>query len=128
MKDITQKPNFVIIKLHYSPKELTLRRKFGNLPIKYCRLNVDSESELYLFEKAIKQFSFNCILEDDETAQQERKKLKTGQEGSTSTTTALSTSTITTALPTSTDKNDNDETPDVLDLDTDYNLESQVFH
>lgn len=42
------------------------------MPVKYCRLNIDNEQELVLFEKAVRTFTFN-VEDDDEP---EKKKMK----------------------------------------------------
>lgn len=44
--------------------------------MKYCRLNIENDQELALFEKALKIFSFNYALEDD--GEPEKKRLKNG--------------------------------------------------
>lgn len=72
VEEISQKTNLIIVKLSYSLKESTLRRKFGNLPLKYCRLNIDNEQELKLFEKAVRTYTFNCVDEEEP----ERKRIR----------------------------------------------------
>lgn len=52
--------------LSYSPKDVTLRKKFGNLPIKYIRMQKEKETELALFEKVLKSYSFNYEESEDE--------------------------------------------------------------
>lgn len=49
----------MFVKLSYSPKDETLRRKFGDLPLKYIRTSVDTEEEFDLLEKAIKRYNFD---------------------------------------------------------------------
>lgn len=105
------KNNLISIKLGYSPKDSTLKRKFGNLPVKYCRLNVDNEQELVLFEKALRQYTFNCVEEDDQVLQHpDKKKVKLSSIP---------------ALP-STSSGKQDEVLEVLEL-LDDEVESQAF-
>lgn len=66
------KNHLIIVKLSYSPKATTLKNKFGNLPIKYCRINLVDEEELYLFESAMREYSFDLI--DEEEANEETRK------------------------------------------------------
>lgn len=67
------KNNLVTISSSYSPKEQTLKKKFGNLPIKYVRMHIESEEELMILDKAMRLFTFNCesegepiLIEDEE--------------------------------------------------------------
>lgn len=59
VKDISIKGDKILIQLNYSPKESTLIKKFGDLPIKYIRTRLENEEEIRLFEKAIKRYKFN---------------------------------------------------------------------
>lgn len=56
----------VTVSLSYSPKTTTLKKKFGNLPLKYIRMNIESESEISLFEKAVKRYTFDIDSDDEE--------------------------------------------------------------
>lgn len=58
-KDIAIKNNVVRLNLYYSPKDVTLRKKIGNLPLKYIRMKIDNEEDLVIFEKAVKNYNFN---------------------------------------------------------------------
>lgn len=71
------KNHLILIKLSYSPKATTLRNKFGNLPVKYCRINLVDEEELYLFESAMREYSFDLIDEDE--ANEETRKFRKRQ-------------------------------------------------
>lgn len=55
----------MIISLNYSPKEKTLKKKFGNLPVTYIRAVIDNEEELGIFEKCVKRWNFD--LSDSDT-------------------------------------------------------------
>ncbi|KAL1489916.1 hypothetical protein ABEB36_013842 [Hypothenemus hampei] len=65
VKDISVKKGSVLISLSYKPKDSTLLKKMGNLPVKYTRIQVHSEEELGLLEKAVQKYNFNihCIIE-----------------------------------------------------------------
>lgn len=69
------KNHLIIVKLSYSPKATTLKNKFGNLPVKYCRINLVDEEELYLFESAMREYSFDLI-DEDEANEETRKHRK----------------------------------------------------
>lgn len=70
----------LLISLTYLPKDATLKRKFGNLPLQYVRMRIDSDSELMLFEKAMRMFKFNLNESDDDSDDLE--KMITGGENS----------------------------------------------
>lgn len=63
--------------LCYSPKETTLKKKFGNLPVSYVRINADSEEELSMFEQACKRFHFNLSDSETDEEKQSQQQLKT---------------------------------------------------
>lgn len=69
MKEITLKDDQVFIFLTYSPRAITLQKKFGNLPIKYIRAHVENESEMKLFERAVKLYHFDLSEEEAMTLQ-----------------------------------------------------------
>lgn len=55
----------------------TLENKFGNLPIKYYKVNVNNKTELNLFEEALNKFNFNInVVEDDINKAEPLKKTK----------------------------------------------------
>ncbi|CAH1183069.1 unnamed protein product [Ceutorhynchus assimilis] len=57
VKDISQKVDKVIVNLTYSPRAATLKRKFGNLPVRYMRTKIESEEEFKLLEQIDEIFS-----------------------------------------------------------------------
>ncbi|KAL1489225.1 hypothetical protein ABEB36_014158 [Hypothenemus hampei] len=65
VKDISVKKSSVLISLSYTPKDSTLLKKMGNLPVKYTRIKVHSEEELGLLEKAVQKYNFNIINDDE---------------------------------------------------------------
>ncbi|KAL1488992.1 hypothetical protein ABEB36_014771 [Hypothenemus hampei] len=65
VKDISVKKGSVLISLSYTPKDSTLLKKMGNLPVKYTRIQVHSEEELGLLEKAVQKYNFNIINDDE---------------------------------------------------------------
>ncbi|KAK9744512.1 hypothetical protein QE152_g7663 [Popillia japonica] len=54
---------YISVSLTYSPKGETLTKKFGNLPIEYVRLALETTEEINLFEEGLKRFKFQ--LRDD---------------------------------------------------------------
>ncbi|KAL1488701.1 hypothetical protein ABEB36_014500 [Hypothenemus hampei] len=65
VKDISVKKGSVLISVSYTPKDSTLLKKMGNLPVKYTRIQVHSEEELGLLEKAVQKYNFNIINDDE---------------------------------------------------------------
>ncbi|CAG9768403.1 unnamed protein product [Ceutorhynchus assimilis] len=53
------KESKIHVTLAYTPRKDMLDRKFGNLPLKYTKLNAISEEEVKLFEMAKQTFSFS---------------------------------------------------------------------
>lgn len=64
VKEIKVKGSRVFISLTYSPKATTLKKKFGNLPIRYMRTKVDNDEEFKIMETVVKRYKFNLL--DDE--------------------------------------------------------------
>lgn len=60
----------MIVSLFYSPKETTLKKKFGNLPISYYRVNVENEEELTIIEELCREYQFNLSDSDTEEEKQ----------------------------------------------------------
>lgn len=90
VKEISRKQNMVAVSLFYSPKTETLRRKFGTLPVTYVRVNVKTDKELELFERAARMYKFDLnecsdVEESPLPPAPPQKRLKTN-EGSSSTT------------------------------------------
>ncbi|VEN64478.1 unnamed protein product [Callosobruchus maculatus] len=46
VKDMYENGDKVFISLSYSPREVTLKRKFGNLPVHYMRVRSDKDDDL----------------------------------------------------------------------------------
>lgn len=55
----------VFVALTYTPKNTTLQKKFGNLPVRYARLKIDNEIELSMLEKAWHAYKFNLTDEEE---------------------------------------------------------------
>nr|CAI5838021.1 unnamed protein product [Callosobruchus analis] len=51
----------VFISLSYSPRTATLRRKFGNLPVRYMRMRMDREQDFKILEKVVRRYHFNLL-------------------------------------------------------------------
>lgn len=68
MKDIDLRNNVIKMELHYTPKDATLKKKFGNLPLKYVRMRVADEEQLALFETAVRRYNFDLEEDDDDSA------------------------------------------------------------
>ncbi|CAG9765797.1 unnamed protein product [Ceutorhynchus assimilis] len=66
VRDIVVRNDKIVIHLCYSPKDTTLKKKFGALPIEYMRTRLENDEELKLFDKALKKFKFN--LDENEIA------------------------------------------------------------
>jgi hypothetical protein len=64
VKEIREKNDKIFISLSYSPKGLTLKKKFGNLPVGYMRTKLDNEDEFKMLEKVVKRYKFNLVDED----------------------------------------------------------------
>ncbi|XP_028141801.1 uncharacterized protein LOC114335716 [Diabrotica virgifera virgifera] len=64
VKDISLKKDKIFVMLTYTPNSKHLKRKFGNLPIRYMRTKIQSEEEFQKVEEAVKRYRFNLI--DDE--------------------------------------------------------------
>ncbi|XP_028151219.1 uncharacterized protein LOC114344589 [Diabrotica virgifera virgifera] len=64
VKDISLEKDRIFIMLSYTPNSKHLKRKFGNLPIRYMRTKIQSEEEFQKVEEAVKGYRFNLL--DDE--------------------------------------------------------------
>lgn len=60
VKSLILRGSQVHVSLTYTPKTESLSKKFGNLPIDYIRLGLDTPHELDLFEEAMRKFCFNA--------------------------------------------------------------------
>nr|CAI5850279.1 unnamed protein product [Callosobruchus analis] len=56
----------VFISLSYSPRAATLKRKFGNLPVRYMRVKIDKEQDFKILEKVVRRYRFNLLDEQVE--------------------------------------------------------------
>lgn len=70
VKKMSRQNEKIVISLTYSPKNTTMRRKLGNLPVEYRRVNVESDEELALFEELLKNYKFNLREEEEEEEEQ----------------------------------------------------------
>lgn len=69
VKDISIKgDDKIFISLSYSPKEKTLKKKFGNLPLRYMRTKLENEHEFAILERVVKRYKFNLV--DDDTVEE----------------------------------------------------------
>ncbi|XP_071055720.1 uncharacterized protein [Onthophagus taurus] len=79
LKSVTTRGNCVIIALLYTPKNETLKRKFGNLPVQYMRLGVENETEVQMLASVMHKYVFDLSVDGDEQFPQiesHRKNLK----------------------------------------------------
>nr|CAI5864677.1 unnamed protein product [Callosobruchus analis] len=51
----------VFISLSYSPRTATLKRKFGNLPVRYMRERIDMEEDFKILERVGRRYNFNLL-------------------------------------------------------------------
>lgn len=65
VKDIILKGDKIFILLSYSPKNTTLKRKFGNLPIKYVRTKLATDEEIEMLGEVTSRYTFNIDDEED---------------------------------------------------------------
>ncbi|KAK9718358.1 hypothetical protein QE152_g23243 [Popillia japonica] len=66
VKQIVMKNEDVLVSLSYSPKTETMRRKLGNLPVRYVRLAAENTEDVELFGVAMKRYKFNVNSEEEE--------------------------------------------------------------
>ncbi|XP_071056368.1 uncharacterized protein [Onthophagus taurus] len=79
LKSVATRGNCVIIALMYTPKNETLKRKFGNLPVQYMRLGVENETEVQMLASVMHKYVFDLSVDGDEQSPQiesHRKNLK----------------------------------------------------
>lgn len=74
VKKINLKDGRISISSTYTPRNETMKRKLGNLPVNYRRLNLESEEELAVYEEAVKKFKFD--IREEEMAGPPPKKIK----------------------------------------------------
>ncbi|CAH2015842.1 unnamed protein product [Acanthoscelides obtectus] len=61
VREIKASGDKIFVKLTYSPKAATLKRKFGLLPIKYLRTKLDKNAEFQVLERIVKKYRFNLL-------------------------------------------------------------------
>lgn len=70
VKECKIKQHEIILSLTYTPRQETLKRKFGNLPLRYVKTHAANDRELLLFEKALQRFQFDLpedsVYDDEE--------------------------------------------------------------
>mgnify|MGYP007007722989 CR=1 FL=1 len=49
------------------PSAKTLKQKFGNLPIRYMRVNLKDEDDWQILETVVRRYKFNLVSEDPTT-------------------------------------------------------------
>ncbi|VEN36088.1 unnamed protein product [Callosobruchus maculatus] len=74
VKDMYESGDKVFISLSYSPRGTTLKRKFGNLPVRYMRVKIDKDDDFKILERVVRRYHFNLLdeqIEDLETTRLE---------------------------------------------------------
>nr|CAI5830776.1 unnamed protein product [Callosobruchus analis] len=66
VKNMETSGDKVFISLSYSPRAATLKRKFGNLPVRYMRVKIDKEQDFKILEKVVRRYRFNLLDEQVE--------------------------------------------------------------
>nr|CAI5856030.1 unnamed protein product [Callosobruchus analis] len=66
VKNMETSGDKVFISLSYSPRTATLKRKFGNLPVRYIRVRIDKEQDFKILEKVVRRYHFNLLDEQVE--------------------------------------------------------------
>ncbi|CAH1997219.1 unnamed protein product [Acanthoscelides obtectus] len=61
VREIKASGDKIFVKLTYSPRAATLKRKFGLLPIKYLRTKLDKDAEFQVLERIVKKYRFNLL-------------------------------------------------------------------
>ncbi|CAH1383171.1 unnamed protein product [Tenebrio molitor] len=70
VKEISGNRNAIFISLTYSPKEITLKKKFGNLPIRYIRTHLENDGEFKTLERVVRRYKFNVAAKNVEDQRQ----------------------------------------------------------
>ncbi|CAG9760486.1 unnamed protein product [Ceutorhynchus assimilis] len=82
VKEILERDGKVYVHLTYSPKAITLKRKFGNLPLRYMRTKINNEKDFKILEKVVKRYRFNLLDEEpDDTAVMVQQQQRQGMKG-----------------------------------------------
>nr|CAH7712137.1 unnamed protein product [Callosobruchus chinensis]CAH7758488.1 unnamed protein product [Callosobruchus chinensis] len=66
VKDMSINGDRVFISLTYSPRTATLKRKFGNLPVRYMRVRIDKDEDFKILERVVRRYRFNLLDEQVE--------------------------------------------------------------
>ncbi|CAH0563145.1 unnamed protein product [Brassicogethes aeneus] len=64
LEELKKSDDKVFISLSYTPKAVTLKKKFGNLPIKLMRVKIENEQEFKILEKVVRRGRFNLVDKD----------------------------------------------------------------
>ncbi|CAH1106815.1 unnamed protein product [Psylliodes chrysocephalus] len=78
VRDISTKQGNFFINLTYSPRTGTLKRKFGNLPVRYMRVKIQTDEEFKMLEKVVKRYKFNLLDEQPEDLDRKRIEVSPG--------------------------------------------------
>ncbi|VEN43017.1 unnamed protein product [Callosobruchus maculatus] len=58
VKDMYESGDKVFISLSYSPRGTTLKRKFGNLPVRYMRVKIDKDDDFKILQRVVRRYHF----------------------------------------------------------------------
>ncbi|VEN43546.1 unnamed protein product [Callosobruchus maculatus] len=72
VREMVARGDKIYISLTYSPRGKILKRKFGNLPVKYMRAKIDKEEEFKILESVVKRYKFNLLSEELEDMERNR--------------------------------------------------------
>ncbi|CAH2000284.1 unnamed protein product [Acanthoscelides obtectus] len=61
VREVKASGDKIFVKLTYSPRAATLKRKFGLLPIKYLLTKLDKDAEFQVLERIVKKYRFNLL-------------------------------------------------------------------
>lgn len=74
VKEMSQKGDKIFISLTYSPRTVTLRKKFGNLPVRYMRTKIEDEADFKILERVVRKYKFNLL--DDQLEEVDQRKIE----------------------------------------------------
>ncbi|VEN45794.1 unnamed protein product [Callosobruchus maculatus] len=72
VKDMYESGGKVFISPSYSPRGTTLKRKFGNLPVRYMRVKIDKDDDFKILERVVRRYHFNLLDEQIEDLENTR--------------------------------------------------------
>ena len=58
------KKDKIFINLSYTPTVKSLKKKFGTLPVRYMRVQIDNEEEFKILENMVRRYKFNLVADD----------------------------------------------------------------